>query len=221
MQLWSSKLKYHGKSKRRDRNQKNKSRHSTQAADGATFDEKQKDTGIRRQAQHRSAAWKKNGNLQSRVKQDQNLFLIFRKFSFKIFTVLVGRVFREIFCRFFELYEVAVRLKKSHCPAFYFFCLCPRPLLFLPLSRLLLFCLCPALYFFASVPPFTFFASVPPFTFFASVPPFISTLVWFIHSPSIWLNLRRKINRRKNNESIQNLFYQKLLTIIFWKRIIL
>ena len=36
---------------------KNKSQASTQAADGATLCEKQKDMGVRRHPQHRSAAW--------------------------------------------------------------------------------------------------------------------------------------------------------------------
>ena len=73
-------------------------------------------------------------NLHSRVKPDRNLFLIFKKFSLEIFTVLIGGEFRDMYLRFFELYEVAVRFKECHCLDFCFFSSL-SPLLFFPCTR--------------------------------------------------------------------------------------
>ena len=77
------------------------------------------------QPQCHSAVRKKSWNLQSRVKQDCSLSLISKKFSFEIFTVIVKSEFKDIHCRFFGSYEVAVRLKSLLVLAFIFFGLCP------------------------------------------------------------------------------------------------
>ena len=91
------------------------------AGDGA-----ERECRRRRQTQRRSAVWNKSWNFSIKRVQDCNFFW-FLKFSFESFTILVEREFRDIHCGFFAPYEVAVRFKKSHCPAFWFY---PRMYLF-------------------------------------------------------------------------------------------
>ena len=99
---------------------KNKSRDSTHATDGATFCEKQIDTGVPRQPQHRPAVWKKGWNLPSRVKQDCNVLLSFEKFRFEMFTVLVESEFRDILLPIFWTLWSCSPLPKVRLPRLLF-----------------------------------------------------------------------------------------------------
>ena len=62
------------------------------------WEEQRENVGVQRQPQRRAAAW----NLQSRVKQDSNLFLILKTFMFWIFETLDKSDSSGLYCQFFE-----------------------------------------------------------------------------------------------------------------------